>query len=69
MREMASEIPGFLGRGRFVAVSASTGNDLVGYVCDRDGSGLLLKVQDPSGDPRGYEILPRSSIERVSAEG
>jgi hypothetical protein len=69
MREEAPEIPGFLGRGSFVSVSARTGNDLAGYVCDRDGSGLLLEVRDPSGDPHGYEFLPWSSIERVSAEG
>ena len=68
MREGAPEIPGFLGRGSFVSVSARTGNDLAGYVCDRDGSGLLLEVRDPSGDPTGYEFLPWSSIERVSAE-
>ncbi len=69
MREEAPEIPGFLGRGSFVSVSARIGNDLAGYVCDRDGSGLLLEVRDPSGDPHGYEFLPWSSIERVSAEG
>ena len=68
MREGAPEIPGFLGRGSFVSVSARIGNDLSGYVCDRDGSGLLLDVRDPSGDPTGYEFLPWSSIERVSVE-
>ena len=68
LREGAPEITGFLGRGSFVSVSARTGNDRAGYVCDRDGSGLLLEVRDPSGDPTGYEFLPWSSIERVSAE-
>jgi hypothetical protein len=37
-------------------------------VCDSDGSGLLLEVRDPSGDIHGYEFLPWSSIERVSAD-
>ncbi len=69
MWEGAPKIPGFLGRGSFVLVSARTGNDLAGYVCDRDGSGLLLEVRVPSGDPHGYEFLPWSSIERVSTEG
>ena len=69
LREGAPEIQGFFGRGSFVSVSARTGNDLAGYVCDRDQSGLLLEVRDPSGDPHGYEFLPWSSIERVSAEG
>ncbi len=65
MREGAPEISGFLGRGSFVSVSARIGNDLAGYVCGRDGSGLLLDVRDPSGEPTGYEFLPWSSIERV----
>jgi len=68
MREEAPEITGFFGRGSFVSVSARTGNDLAGYVCDRDGNGLLLDVRDPSGDPGGYEFLPWSSIERVSVD-
>jgi hypothetical protein len=68
LREGAPEIQGFFGRGSFVSVSARTGNDSAGYVCDRDGSGLLLDVRDPSGDPTGYEFLPWSSIERVSVE-
>ena len=68
MREEAPEIPAFFGRGSFVSVSARIGNDLSGYVCDRDGSGLLLDVRDPSGDSTGYEFLPWFSIERVSVE-
>jgi hypothetical protein len=68
LREGAPEISGFFGRGSFVSVSARIGNDLAGYVCGRDASGLLLDVRDPSGDPTGYEFLPWSSIERVSAE-
>jgi hypothetical protein len=69
MREGAPEIRRYLGRGSFVSVSARIGNDLAGYVCDRDESGLLLEVRDPSDDPHGYEFLPWSSIERISAEG
>jgi hypothetical protein len=69
MRKGAPEIPGFLSRGRFVSISARIGNDLAGYVCDLDGNGLLLEVRDPGGDLHGYEFLPWSSIERISAEG
>ncbi len=68
LREGAPEISGFLGRGSFVSISARVGNDLTGYVCDSDGSGLLLDVRDPSGDAGGYEFLPWSSIERVTVE-
>ena len=69
MREDAPRITGFFGRGSLVTVSARTGNDLKGYVCDQNESGLLLDARDPSGDPTGYEFLPWSSIERVSGEG
>ena len=68
MREGAPQIAGVLGRGSLVSVSARIGNDLTGYVCDHDGTGLLLDVRDPSGDPTGYEFLPWSSIERVGVE-
>ncbi|MDQ4106481.1 MAG: hypothetical protein M3157_04815 [Actinomycetota bacterium] len=68
IREDAPEISGGLERGRFVSVSARIGNDLVGYVCDRDEIGLLLDVRDPSGDPAGYEFMPWQSIERVMIE-
>lgn len=67
MREGAPRITGFLGRGSFVTVSARTGIDVEGYVCDQNENGLLLDARDPSGDPTGYEFLPWSSIERVSA--
>ena len=65
--EGAPQLTEFLGRGSRVTVSARTGVDLRGYVCDQNESGLLLDARDPSGDPTGYEFLPWSSIERVSA--
>ena len=68
MREGAPEIPGFLSRGNCVSISARIGNDLAGYVCDLDGNGLLLEVRDPGGGLHGYEFLPWSSIERISAQ-
>ena len=67
LRQDAPRIGGFLSRGSLVTVSARTGVDLEGYVCDQNESGLLLDARDPSGDPTGYEFLPWSSIERVSA--
>jgi hypothetical protein len=66
MREDAPRMTGFFDRGSFVSVSARTGNDLRGYVCDQNGAGLLLDARDASGDPTGYEFLPWSSIERIS---
>ena len=67
MREEAPQMTGFFSRGDLVTVSARTGNDLKGYVCDQNENGLLLESRDPSGDPTGYDFLPWSSIERVSA--
>jgi hypothetical protein len=69
MRGDAPRITGFFGRGTLVMVSARTGVDLEGYVCDQNESGLLLDARDSSGDPTGYEFLPWSSIERVSVGG
>ena len=68
-REGSPQISGALARGRFVSVSARVGNDVSGYVCDHDGSGLLLDIRDPSGDPGGYEFLPWASIERLRVYG
>ena len=67
LREDAPRIEGFMGRGSMVMVAARTGVDLAGYVCDQNESGLLLDARDPSGASTGYEFLPWSSIERVSA--
>jgi hypothetical protein len=50
-------------------VSARTGNDLEGYVCDQNESGVLLDVRDSSGEATTYDFLPWSSIERVGAGG
>jgi hypothetical protein len=69
MREDAPRITGFFGRGSLVRVSARTGNDLKGYVCDQNENGLLLDARDPSGDPTDYEFLPWTSIERVNGGG
>jgi hypothetical protein len=68
MRDEAPEIPGYLGRGNFVSVSARTGNDIAGFVCDWNEMGVLIDVRDQGGDATGYELLPWSSIERISVE-
>lgn len=68
MRDDAPEISGFFSRGSFVSVSARIGNDLIGYICDRNEVGVLIDARDQSGDPTGYEFLPWASIERVSVE-
>lgn len=67
MRGDAPRLTDFMGRGSFVTVSARTGIDLAGYICDQNENGLLLDSRDPSGDPTDFEFLPWSSIERVSA--
>jgi hypothetical protein len=64
-REGSPKIPEAFARGSFVSVTVRSSNDVTGYVCDSDGSGVLLDIRDPSGDPSGYEFLPWSSIERA----
>lgn len=68
-RKGAPGISEALSRESFVFVSAKTGNDLAGYICDWNESGLLLDVRDPGGDATGYEFLPWYSVERVSVAG
>lgn len=68
LREDAPQLSGFLERGNFVLVAARIGTDLMGYVCDRDETGILLDVRHQSGDHASYEFLPWASIERVSIE-
>jgi hypothetical protein len=65
LREGSPRIPEAFERGSFLSVTVRSGNDVSGYVCDRDGTGLLLDIRDASGDPHGYEFVPWSSIERV----
>lgn len=69
LREGSPDLGRFFERGTHVQISARTGNDVGGYVCDVGDSGLLLDARDPSGDPMGYEFLPWSSIERVTVKG
>lgn len=69
IREEAPRISDALNRGVYVSVEAKVGTDLKGYVCDRDETGLLLDVRDPSGDPTSYEFLTWASIDRVTING
>ena len=68
LRSGAPDLAVFLERGKFVSVLARTGNDIMGYVCDWSEVGVLMDVRDQSGDASGYELLPWSSIERVSVD-
>jgi hypothetical protein len=68
LRSEAPDLGVFLERGKFVSVQARTGNDIMGFVCDWSEVGVLIDVRDQSGDATGYELLPWSSIERVSVE-
>jgi hypothetical protein len=65
LREGSPAITEAFARGSFVSVTVRSGYDVSGYVCDKDGAGVLLDIRDPSGDPSGYEFLPWSSVERV----
>ena len=69
IRGTAPDLAGFLERGQFVSVMARTGNDIMGFVCDWSDVGVLIDARDQGGDVSGYELLPWSSIERISVEG
>ncbi len=68
LREGSPRIADAFGRGSLVSVVVRSGYDVLGYVCDHDGAGILLDLRDPSGDPNGYEFLPWSTVERVRVE-
>jgi hypothetical protein len=68
LRSGAPDLGAFLQRGKFVSVMARTGNDIMGFVCDWSEVGVLIDARDQSGDATGYELLPWSSIERVSVD-
>ena len=68
LRERSPSIREAFERGNPVSVVVRSGYDVSGYVCDLDGTGLLLDLRDPSGDPGGYEFLPWSGVERVRVE-
>ena len=65
LREGSPSIGEAFGRGNRVSVVVRSGLDVSGYVCDRDGTGLLLDLRDSGGAPNGYEFLPWSIVERV----
>ena len=67
-REDVPDLSRALARNSFVTITAKLGNDVAGFICDRDAAGILIDVRDPSGDPIGYQFLPWGSIERVTIE-
>ena len=60
----ASTVADALRRGTLLTVSATSGAQSRGYVCDRDGLGLLLDLHSvPGGETAGYEFFPWTSVE------
>ena len=61
----APKVSDALKKGMFVSIDTWSGREVVGLVCDREQSGLLLDVREPGADSDGYVFLPWSSIEQV----
>ena len=61
----APKVSDALKKGMFVSIVTWSGREVVGLVCDREQSGLLLDVREPDADSDGYVFLPWSSIEQV----
>lgn len=53
-----------LRRGTLLTVTATSGTQWRGYVCDRDGLGLLLDLHDGPG----YKFFPWSSVEHMTIQ-
>jgi hypothetical protein len=61
----APKVSDALKKGVFVSIATWSGREVVGLVCDREQSGLLLDVREPDTDSDAYVFLPWSSIEQV----
>lgn len=58
-----------LRRGTLLRANVAGGAEWRGYVCDRDGLGLLLEIHDvPGGEAAGYKFFPWSSVEHLTIE-
>ena len=58
-----------LRRGTLLTVSATSGSQSRGYVCDRDSLGLLLDLHNVPGETTGYRFFPWSSVEHLHDPG
>lgn len=57
-----------LRRGTLLTVSATSGTQSRGYVCDRDSLGLLLDLHSVPGETTGYKFIPWSSVEHLTIQ-
>ena len=54
-----------LKKGTRVSVTTWGGRDVVGVVCDREQTGLLVETSGGNGEQPVYRFLPWSSVEQV----
>jgi hypothetical protein len=58
-----------LRRGTLLTVTATSGTQWRGYVCDHDGLGLLLDLNGVPGDQAtGYKLIPWPSVEVITIQ-
>ena len=62
---LAPKVSDALKKGVLVSIVTWSGRQVVGLVCDREQSGLLLDVREPDAESDGYVFLPWSSIEQL----
>jgi hypothetical protein len=60
----APKVSDALKKGRFISIATWSGREVVGVVCDREETGLLLDVREADVDSDGYLFLPWSSLSR-----
>src|SRR3712207_5325688 len=54
----APKVSDALKKGAFVSIATWSGREIVGLVCDREQSGLLLDIREPDADSEGYVFMP-----------
>ncbi len=63
--DQAPRVVDALKRGSSVSITTWGGREVLGSICDREQTGLLLDVRATDGGAGGYVFLPWSSIEQV----
>lgn len=64
-RDHPPRVADALKSGVTVSITTWSGRQLRGTVSDRDGTGLLLDLDDGANGQEGYAFLPWSSVEQV----
>ena len=64
--DQAPKLADALKRGVTVSLTTWGGTTMLGTVCDRDTTGILLDPRGADSSPDGFVFLPWSSVEQVN---